>query len=219
MAKERTLIKEGKNFKAYSDGSVFVMNVRASYPNIAVPFEGVNDDGKETKTFGIRGLAKKATHKEAKAYLDGMITDFLKKAKIDKIKPESKFIKDGDLDDKSEYEGHWVISANEKTAPRLRDRRGNRIDPSTYGSDKYPFFPGCLCNILIRPWWMNNKFGKKVNANLVAVQFVLDDGVVFGEGRISDDQVDDTITSLDDGDDDNGYGDGPESEDLDTGDL
>lgn len=203
----RAIIKEGPNFKRYNDGTIYIMNVRFSYPNFAKPYEGEDDEGKKTQNYGCRGLALKKTHKAAKDELVAMINEFLKANKIEKIKPDSKFIKDGDLDDKPEYEGHWVISANEKVMPRMRDRKGNAINPDWFGTNKYPFFPGCLGNMLIRPWWMNNKYGKKVNANLVAVQFVQDDGVVFGEGRISDDQIDETITSLDDGDSDGGYDD------------
>lgn len=222
MSKERVVIKEGPNFKRYSDGSIFLMNVRASFPNIAVPYEGENDEGQKTSNYGIKGLMPKKTHDAAKNELVKMINELLAKNKIEKMKPENKFCKDGDNDDRKEYEGHWVVSANEKTPPRLRDRRGNRIDPAWFGTARYPFFPGCIVNILINPWFMNNKYGKKVNANLVAVQFVMDDGIVFGEGRISDDEIDQTMQSLDDGDDNSGYddgGSGPDSDDLDTSGL
>lgn len=208
MAKEpRAIIKTGPHFKRYNDGTIYVMDVRFSYPNLARPYEGTNDDGQKTAKYGVRGLAPKKTHKAVKDELVLMKNEFLKANKIEKIKPDSFFVKDGDLDDKPEYEGHWVIGASENVMPRMRDRKGNVINPDWFGTPKYPFFPGCLGNMLIRPWWMNNKYGKKVNANLVAVQFVMDDGVVFGEGRISDDEIDETITSLDDGDTDGGYDD------------
>jgi hypothetical protein len=55
------------------------------------------------------------------------------------------------------------------------------------------FYPGCWVNTLIKPWFQDHpEGGKKVNANLIAVQFVRDDDS-FGTGRISADEVDATL--------------------------
>ena len=40
-------------------------------------------------------------------------------------------------------------------------------------------YGGCFVNVLIRPWKQDNKHGKKINANLRAVQFEKD-GEAFG---------------------------------------
>jgi len=61
--------------------------------------------------------------------------------------------------------------------------------------------------VLVRPWFQDNKFGKRINAGLSAVQFLRDD-TAFGEGRITEDQIDDTFS--DESDDSSG------TDDLDT---
>ena len=53
-------------------------------------------------------------------------------------------------------------------------------------------YGGCWVNILVRPWFQNNKYGKRVNAGVVAVQFRKDDEP-FGSGRISDDEIDEAF--------------------------
>lgn len=210
---ERLIIERGQNFRAYNDGSILVEDMRYSFANIGEPYAGTSDeknpDGtpkKATPKYSLRLIGPKETHTELKDYLVKVFNKILKEKNIPKLKSENKFCKDGDLDDRPEYAGAWILSASEQKQPKMRDRRGNRIDPSWYGTDRFPFYGGCWGNTLIRPWWQDNKFGKKINANLLAVQFLRDDEP-FGEGRLSDDDIDNTFDRMDDGDTDSGYDD------------
>jgi hypothetical protein len=56
---------------------------------------------------------------------------------------------------------------------------------------------GYWYNILIRPWYQDNKFGKRLNAGLVGVQFVRKDEP-FGMAAIDDSDAWDAVDSDED---------------------
>jgi len=205
----RTIVKRVKNGALFSDGTIRLERVRASYPHTGTPYEGENDAGTKTSSYGCVGLMPKATHREPKDLCKAAIDALLLEHRIDKIADDRKFIKDGDRMAKPECEGMWVVSARESKRPALR---GPKNDPATgkpqrltpEEADKM-FYGGCYVTMLIRPWWQNNKYGKRINANLVAIQFI-EDGEAFGEGRISDDQIDDSFEG-EDADDSGGWDD------------
>lgn len=206
MAK-RELIKEGKNFKRYSDGTILVMNVRWSYPHCFVP-QASDDNPDGPKTYSITGQLPKKTHGAVKDELKTMIQEVLdeNKAKFKGAKPalpaDRKFLRDGDLTGKVENEGMFIITAREQKRPSVRDR-----DKSVLTKDDADrIYGGCWGHILIRPWFQDNKYGKRVNSNFVACQFVRDD-TPYGEGRLSEEDIDSTFEDEDeDGDNDGDSG-------------
>jgi hypothetical protein len=198
---ERVVVKRGKNFIRYSDGTIRIDNLRGSYMHVDAPYAGKGDDGKPGKAkFSMTGIALKKTHKEVKEELVAMIGEILLANKIKAIPSANKFIRNGDDSGKDEYADAWTIKASEDKRPSCRDRKGKPVDREDVAE---MFQSGYWFSMLIRPWWQNNDYGKKVNANLLAVQFVKEDEV-FGEGRISEDDIDETFDSVDDDDDDVG---------------
>lgn len=199
---KRTPVKRGENFVYYSDGSLLLKNVRASYPNVFKARESEAEDGTKTSAYSITGLMPKDTHRDAKNMCVEIINKMLAENKIKAVAADRKFIKDGDTLAKDECEGQWVVSAREtKNRPSVRSNKkdpetgkAKRLDPER---DSNVIYGGCYVNILIRPWFQNNKFGKRVNASLVAVQF-LRDGEAFGSGRIREEDVDDTFEAEED---------------------
>lgn len=202
----RTVVKQVDKAVLYSDGTILVKEVRASYPHIGSPYKGENSDkGK----YGIVALIPKGkAYSSATILVRDEINGILKANKIPALKAENKFLRDGNLAGKVEYEGMFTINASEVRRPAARDRVRDsktgkpRIIPAEEADEK--IYAGCWVNVLIRPWWQNNKFGKKVNAGLVAIQFVRDDEA-FGQGRISEDDVDETFDEF--ADEDSGYDD------------
>ena len=190
MAK-RTVVKKVQNAVLYSDGLIRIDNVRLSYPHLGKPYAG--QDGGEPK-YSATALLPKASHKEAKDLVIAEITRLETEAKF-KVAADKKFIRNGDDSGKPENEGMWTVSAREANAPILRDR--NNANVERVDAERV-FYGGCWVNLVIRPWMQNNKFGKRVNANLSMVQFVRDDKA-FGEGRISEDDADDILAASDDG--------------------
>lgn len=187
MAKGPAIIRKLKNGSEvvgalYEGGIIKILNVRASYPHLDKPYAG--DDGGEPK-FSIVGLADKATHQEVKEACIEVIEDLKKANKNAKVSKDKLFIKNGDDSDKEEYEGMWTISARETKRPKVRDGNGDLLEVDEIADVIYP---GCYVDIIIRPWFQDNPYGRRANANLLSVKFRAD-GEQLGEGRIDDDDL------------------------------
>lgn len=191
----RKAVKKVKNAVLYDDGLIRVSNVRFSHPHLDRPFKGSNDSDNKNAIakYGVTGMLPKNTHAAAKKLIEERIEAILKENKVKALASEKKFLRDGDESDKDEYEGHWTISAREERRPILRqaldDGSLEIVEPE---DAKEVFYGGCWGSLLIRPWFQNNKFGKRVNAGLTAATKKADDEA-FGEGRISEDEVDEAF--------------------------
>jgi hypothetical protein len=189
---ERTVVNRVDNAVEYSDGTILIKDVRASYPHVLVAKKG-----KDPKTgaptdpkFSITALLPKKTHMAAKNLIKGRIDAILKEHKVEALPAERYFLRNGNLAGKPDYMNHFTVSAGEREdrPPSVRDKNKVKLTRA----DAAKVFGGCWVNVLIRPWWQANAFGKRVNAGLVAVQFVRADDA-FGEGRISEDEIDETF--------------------------
>lgn len=187
----RTIVKKVANAILYDDGCVRIDNVICSYPHLDKPWK---KNEKDRAKYSVTGLAPKETHGEAKALLVEVINQLLTSNKMGKIGAEHKFVRNGDGDEgplKPETEGMWLIKASENPdrPPKVRDERAKLLSPEDVLKK---FYAGCKINILIRPWAQNNDFGKKINANLIGVQFA-GDGNRIGEAPIDDDDAWDEV--------------------------
>lgn len=212
---ERTVVKEVKGqgkmagkpvARLYSDGTVLLIDIRGSYPHIAKPYAGKNDRGEDqTPKYGIVGQLPKSTHAPAKDLLIEVMNGLLKEAKVDPktFPPEKKFLRNGDTSGKEENVGYWIVSAREERRPSVRDADRSKLKEGD--SDIVEkFVGGHWFSLLIRPWMQNHKtYGKRVNAGLSAIQFVRKDET-YGEGRISEDELDDTFDTSYEDDEENG---------------
>lgn len=216
----RTLVKEVPFAKLYSDGTIFFEGLRCSYPHVLTKYKGDDDDAKAKHSIVLL-LPKKKSYRPAREMVIDRINELMKENRVKNLKADNKFLRDGDLSAKEENEGNWTVNASESKKVIARD---NKRDPKTgkprmlkVGVDDDRIYGGCFVNALIRPWFMNNKYGKKVNAGLVAVQFAKD-GEPFGQNRISEDEVDEEMDNYaeddedaDDDDDDDDEDDAPKA--------
>jgi hypothetical protein len=187
--------KKVKNAVLYTNGMIRIDNVRGSYVHLDKPYAGRADDGSDaTPKFSIIGILPKETHEEAKRLIVEEMTRILDEKKS-KVAKDKKFIRDGDDQEKDEYEGAWTVSAREERKPKCRDRAGNLVEDRDEIADM--FVSGYWYNILIRPWYQDNKFGKRLNAGLVGVQFVRKDEP-FGMAAIDDSDAWDAVDSDED---------------------
>lgn len=189
----------------YSDGTIFIEWVRFSHPHIHAPWKKKEDQG--PKKYSVTAMLPKKTHAAAIELVEGRIAELLKENKVKKLKPEKIFLRDGDESEAEEYEGYMTISAREERRPPMRHKNGKPIPP---GEDEDGinlaeelFVGGHWGAVLIRPWFMNNDYGKRVNAGLSSIQFLMKDET-FGSGRLSEEDLDDMHRSHDDDDDDDG---------------
>lgn len=192
-------IKKVKNAVLYDNGCIRIDNVRGSYVHADKPYKGRGDKDDKPAKFSMVGILPKSTHAEAKALITETIDKILKeKNKGQPIKSDAKFLRNGDDAGKAEYASSWTVNCSEVRRPACRDRNGELVTDMDEVRDT--FMSGYWYNILIRPWWQDNEYGKKVNAGFVGIQFVKKDKP-FGEGAIDDTDAWDAVEG-DDGDHD-----------------
>lgn len=167
-----------------------VSNVRLSYPHLDKPYKKEGDQG--VAKYGVVGLLPKDTHAAARKLINEEIERVMKENKVKALAADKKFLRDGDESDKDEHEKCWTVSAREERRPILRKAVDGGLDVVDPEDAKEEFYGGCWGSVLIRPWYQNNSFGKRVNAGLTAVTKKADDES-FGEGRISEEEVDEAF--------------------------
>lgn len=164
-------------------------NVRISFPSI---FRKAQFSGAETKyeaTFLIDKASQSDLVKTLQDAIKGKLAADLKNAKLP---PDKLCLKDGDSIDYDGYAGMWSIKASSTKRPLVIDR-----DKSPLTEDDNRIYAGCYVNAVIELWAQDNQFGKRINANLLGVQFAKD-GQPFGDGVTA--SVDDFDAFADDSD-------------------
>lgn len=166
-----------------------LQNVRLSFPSL---FRKAQFQGEETKyeaTFMLHKEQHADTIKEIKKAIDAAIKENLKGAKL----PADKIcLKDGDESGRDEYEGYYTIKAANSKRPKVIDR-----DKSPLTEDDGKPYSGCYVNAVIELWAQNNGYGKRINANLLGVQFAKD-GEPFASGEVASDDDFDLVEGSDD---------------------
>lgn len=178
-----------------------INNARLSYPNLFEAKSG--PEGGEPKFNASFLLDKKHNAAEVRALKDAILAT----AKAEWGEQNVKFNDNGQLilkkqggggallkmclrdgGEKSETpgygEGIMFFSASNKMQPACVDKNPSRALTKLDGRP----YAGCYVNVSIRLWAQDNQFGKRVNAQLQAVQYV-SDGEAFGEAPIDPTQV------------------------------
>lgn len=156
-------------------------NVRLSFPSLFQRATFNGEQGKFEATFLLDKEAHSDKIKEIQAVIDQMQKENLKS----KLKEDKLCLKDGDGIDYAGYAGCMSIKASNNKRPKLIDRDKSQLD-----EDDGKLYAGCYVNAVIELWAQNNAFGKRVNANLLGVQF-FKDGEPFSGGEVaSDDDFD-----------------------------
>jgi len=166
-----------------------LQNVRLSFPSL---FRRAVFGGEETKFEGTFLISKSDTAKidEINAAIEAMLKE---RNKGKALASDKVCFKDGDGIDYDGYAGTMSIKASSSKRPMV------------IGTDKAPLteddgkpYAGCYVNAVIELWFQDNQFGKRVNANLLGVQFVKD-GAPFGDGvTASIDDFDELPDDMDD---------------------
>ena len=184
-----------------SDQIVFLSNVRLSFPHLADPQKQVNEQtGKERisyncefimptdhpgfaafmKRYGDMALEKWKNHAQQVMALiqqDRKLRCFGRGE--EKINKKTFQPYDG-------YAGMAYISAGRDQRPQMIKADGSAVDPNDTMQClalARKLYGGCRVNAAIKPWLQENKHGRGVRCDLVAVQFAGDD-TPFGEGAV-----------------------------------
>lgn len=161
-------------------GIISLPNVRLSFPHLFVAHAMKDGNGNEQEPkFSATFIMDVNEHGQLLDRIDAIID----RIALDEFKKKIGFkrcLRDGN--EKSELDGYgdgkWFITASYKARPPVVDRMRNPITEADG-----IIYAGCYVNATIRLWVQNNGWGKRVNAQLRAVQFVKD-GDSFGAGKV-----------------------------------
>src|SRR3990167_8015111 len=89
------------------------------------------------------------------------------------------------------YAGQLYLSASRDKPPQVIQADGVAVDPANtmaYQQITRKLYGGCRVNAAIKPWLQDNKHGRGIRADFVAIQFAADD-TPFGEGEIDASEI------------------------------
>jgi hypothetical protein len=178
---------------------VFLSNVRLCFPHLADPQKQVNEVTGATRIsynceflmpqdhpgfqqfmarYGALALEKWKEHAQA---VMGMIQQDRKTRCFgqgnEKVNKKTFQPYDG-------YAGNVYITAGRDSAPQMIQADGTAIDPNNtmaYQTLARKMYGGCRVNAAVKPWTQDNKHGRGIRCDLIAIQFAADDKP-FGEG-------------------------------------
>lgn len=169
------------------DDRILLKEVRLSFPNLFEPKAGKGKDAKAR--YSASFLLDKVAHAEQITLLKRAIyalalAEFGDKTKEmfgkGKIVP---CIHEGEDKEWAGYDAsNMFLSTSSDTRPHVVDR-----DQSPLNKDDGRPYAGCYVNGAVRLWVQNNEHGKRVNCELLGVQFVKD-GEAFGKPPFKPDE-------------------------------
>lgn len=150
---------------------IVLKRVRIGYPNVVTPYKG--QEGKYSAKFYLEPGKHDREIREIREQMKSMIADDLKGVKLS---PDRVCLKKGEDFGKTEFEeDKMILSANNNERPFVV-----APDGKTEITDPRKIKGGNIVNAQITLWAQNHPdYGQRINANLVAVQFVKDDGMTF----------------------------------------
>jgi len=182
---------------------IFLSNVRLSFPHLAEPQKQVNEATGATRIsfnaefimpqdhagfqqfmarYGAMALEKWKEHAQT---VMGMIQNDRKTrcygVGTEKVNKKTFKPYDGYADT-----GAVFITAGRDTAPQMIQADGSPVDPANtmaFQQLARKMYGGCRVNAAVKPWLQDNKHGRGIRCDLIAVQFAGDD-TAFGEGAV-----------------------------------
>lgn len=146
---------------------IILKNVRVSFPHL---FTAPMINGKEGKCGAVL-LMDPAKHAEGLTVVKTQIAGLIKERFKGVALPSDKLcLRKGEDKGRPEYAGYVVLSANNKTPVPVVGADGKQITDEK----KNPVYAGCYIDAKIRLWAQDNQYGKRINAELIAVKFVAD---------------------------------------------
>jgi hypothetical protein len=170
------------------------MNVRLAFPALFSPKVGF--DGKATYGAAFLFEAGSDAYKAVESAIEqvgkekwGAKWPVMKKLLIANQKH---CLKDGETKAQfAGFEGQWFTNASSTLAPRVVDRDVNIVLTEASGRP----YSGCYVNVAVDVWAQDNDYGQRVNATLIAVQFVADGDSFGGAVRATGDEFESLETN------------------------
>lgn len=180
---------------------ILVSNVRLSFPHIAEPQKQVIETtGKERISYNCELLMPPdhpAFAKFMQVYANMALEKWKEHAQsvMQMIQAERKLRCFGRGEEKVNkktfqpydgYQGSIYLTVGRDTPPQVIDADGKPIDGNNtmaYQQLTRKMYGGCRVNAAVKPWLQENKYGRGVRCDLVAIQFAGDDKP-FGEAAV-----------------------------------
>ena len=162
--------------------NIQLSNVRLSYPQLFKPkafaMSPVGQGQSEPKFSAVAILDKAQDAKQIQILKDGMKAVAEEKWGVGKIPKGIKVcVRDGAEKEGTEGYGPDIVFVSTSSAKRIPIVDRN-LTPLVEEDGKP--YAGCYINLSLRLWAQDNQYGKRINAQLRAVQFVKD-GEAFGD--------------------------------------
>jgi hypothetical protein len=172
---------------------VFLSNVRLSFPHLAEPQKQVNEVNGNTRIsynceflmpqdhpgfqqfmarYGALALEKWKEH------ATNVMNMILQDRKIRCFGQGSEKVNKKTFQPYDGYAGNVYITAGRDSAPQMIQADGTAIDPNNtmaYQTLARKMYGGCRVNAAVKPWAQDNKHGRGIRCDLIAVQFAADD--------------------------------------------
>jgi len=175
---------------------IMLKDVRVSFPHL---FRRPVINGDEGKCGAVLMLENSRHAKSIAAVKTQMDALAKEKFKGRSIPGDKLCMRPGEDKGRTEYEDHHVISANNRDKPFVISNDGG----STVANEPdCAIYAGCYVNAKIRLWAQDNQYGKRINAELVAIQFSRDGEPLDGSYVSADEAVSGFGTANADAEDD-----------------
>jgi len=181
-----------KNLVMRPDDTIILENVVLSFPHL---FEPYGRNPTDNKKFSGKFMLSKKTHAEEIRFLQQHIQKLSMDKWKAKIGASNCFLKNGEDSGRDAEAPYFLVAASEKTRPVVVDADRTPLD---VGDTDLKMYAGAIVNVQIKPWMQDNQFGKKVNANLLSVQFVSDGDRLVSSRALDPTDVYDDVSSFDD---------------------
>lgn len=170
--------------------SVKLLNVRLAFPNLFTPKAGDNGDLKFSAAFIfprehpampeiIAAMRAAAAEKWGEPKADEMLASLKAGNRLAVHDGDSKTKYDG-------YKGNLFMNASNKVRPLVIGGGADGKAPLVE-TDGKPY-SGCYVNAMVSFWAQDNKYGQRINASLMGVQFLKDgERLAGGETASADD--------------------------------
>jgi hypothetical protein len=158
-----------------------IATTRLSFPSL---FNTAKFGGEDTGKYEASFILDKKQHAEVIKEITTAIDALCKTELKGKVAPDKLALKDGDDSGREEFHNAMVLKASTKRRPLVITR-----DKTPIVESDNIVYAGCYVNAIVSLWAQNNQYGKRINAQLDAVQFVRD-GEPFGDGGVSPNEFD-----------------------------
>jgi hypothetical protein len=180
---------------------VYISNARLSFPHLSEPQKKVNEATGEIRISYNCELIFEPDHSGYVKFIEVYSKLAFEKWKPNTATVMSMILADrksrcfGNGDDKinkktflpyNGYQGNTYVTVGRDTPPQMILDNGKPVEPGNtmlYQQVAQRLYGGCRVNAAIKPWLQDNKHGRGVRSDLIAIQFFQDD-TAFGEGSV-----------------------------------